>query len=91
MEFLEIVKARYSCRAFKDCLIDEKDLDYILEAGRLAPSSLGLEPWFFMWCKMLRRSKKLHKLPIIKAMLSNVERLLSLLRAWILGNILRVS
>ncbi|MCI5968778.1 nitroreductase family protein [Helicobacter sp.] len=47
MEFLETIKARYSCRAFKETLIDEKILDSILEAGRLASSSLGLEPWMF--------------------------------------------
>ncbi|WDL72328.1 nitroreductase family protein [Helicobacter winghamensis] len=59
MEFLEIVKARYSCRAFKDCLIDEKDLDYILEAGRLAPSSLGLEPWFFYVVQDVKKKQEI--------------------------------
>lgn len=47
MDFLEIVKERYSCRAFKECEVDANHLDFILEAGRLAPSSLGLEPWRF--------------------------------------------
>ena len=46
-EFLDIVKARYSCRNFKDSTMDAKVLENILEAGRLAPSSLGLEPWRF--------------------------------------------
>lgn len=46
-EFLDIVKARYSCRNFKDSAIKQEDLEYILEAGRLSPSSLGLEPWKF--------------------------------------------
>ncbi|WP_300926318.1 nitroreductase family protein, partial [Helicobacter rodentium] len=46
-EFLDIVKARYSCRNFKDSAIKQEDLEYILEAGRLSPSSLGLEPWRF--------------------------------------------
>lgn len=46
-EFLDIVKARYSCRNFKDSAINANILENILEAGRLAPSSLGLEPWCF--------------------------------------------
>ena len=43
--FKQIILERYSCRSFKDSTIDEKSLEYILEAGRLSPSSLGLEPW----------------------------------------------
>jgi nitroreductase len=48
-EFMRLLEFRYACKLF-----DEKrplaraDLDYILEAGRLAPSSLGLEPWRFL-------------------------------------------
>lgn len=47
MEFSKIINMRYACRSFKDSKIQQKDLDFILEAGRLAPSSLGLEPWKF--------------------------------------------
>lgn len=28
--------------------VEQSDLDYILEAGRLSPSSVGLEPWRFI-------------------------------------------
>ncbi len=45
--FKQIILERYSCRSFKDCPILEESLKYILEAGRLSPSSLGLEPWRF--------------------------------------------
>ena len=45
--FKQIVTERYSCRSFKDSAIDKESLEYILEAGRLSPSSLGLEPWRF--------------------------------------------
>ncbi|ULG74552.1 NAD(P)H-dependent oxidoreductase [Macrococcus brunensis] len=31
-----------------DKKIEQADLDYILEAGRLSPSSVGLEPWRFI-------------------------------------------
>ncbi len=46
-EFLEIIQNRYSCRNFTQEKVSEADLDFILEAGRLSPSSLGLEPWRF--------------------------------------------
>lgn len=45
--FQKIVEQRYACREFSDDSISKEQLDYILEAGRLSPSSLGLEPWRF--------------------------------------------
>jgi len=48
-EFMRILQFRHACKLF-----DEKqrlaraDIDYVLEAGRLSPSSLGLEPWRFL-------------------------------------------
>lgn len=45
--FQKIILERYSCRSFKDSAIQKESLEYILESGRLSPSSLGLEPWRF--------------------------------------------
>ncbi len=45
--FQKIILERYSCRSFKDSTIQKESLEYILESGRLSPSSLGLEPWCF--------------------------------------------
>lgn len=45
--FQKIILERYSCRSFKDSTIPKESLEYILESGRLSPSSLGLEPWRF--------------------------------------------
>ncbi|MBX7490083.1 nitroreductase family protein [Helicobacter turcicus] len=59
MDFLEIVNARYSCRNFKDSAISAKDLDFILETGRLAPSSLGLEPWIFYVVQDPKKKKEI--------------------------------
>ncbi|PAF54568.1 hypothetical protein BKH42_01290 [Helicobacter sp. 13S00482-2] len=48
-EILDIIKRRYSCRDFdRDKKISLEDFEVILEAGRFAPSSLGLEPWKFV-------------------------------------------
>lgn len=48
---LELFKNRFSCREFKDEALKDSDLHEILEAARLSPSSLGLEPWKFYLVK----------------------------------------
>lgn len=46
---LDIFRRRYACHAFQaDRAIAREDLDIILEAGRLSPSSFGLEHWKFV-------------------------------------------
>jgi len=44
MTFLELAKARYSVRAFKDTPIEQEKLDLILEAGRVAPTACNNQP-----------------------------------------------
>lgn len=39
MEFSEVIKSRYSCKKFDGRKINEEQLNYILEAGRLAPTA----------------------------------------------------
>lgn len=48
-EILDLFRRRYACHAFlTDRAITQADLDVILEAGRLSPSSFGLEHWKFL-------------------------------------------
>ena len=47
MNFLELVKNRYSCRAYKSLNVEKEKLDYILECVRLAPSAVNKQPWRF--------------------------------------------
>lgn len=56
--FIGALQFRFACKLFDESRrIAPDDLNYILEAGRLSPSSLGLEPWRFMVVQdsMLRR------------------------------------
>lgn len=47
--FLDILHKRYACKRFNNSKkVSEQDRDYILEAGRLSPSSIGLEHWKFL-------------------------------------------
>ena len=47
MDFLELVKNRYSCRAYKPLDVEKEILDYILECVRFAPSAVNKQPWRF--------------------------------------------
>lgn len=47
--FLKAMKERYACKEFDITKkISNEDFDFILEAGRLSPSSFGFEPWQFL-------------------------------------------
>ena len=48
-EYMEALHSRHATKLFDTTKsIDEDDLTYILEAGRLSPSSFGIEPWQFL-------------------------------------------
>ncbi len=48
-EILKSFNFRYACKEFDpEKKISKEDFDFILETGRLSPSSLGLEPWRFV-------------------------------------------
>ncbi len=44
MAFMDLVKERYSSRKYRDEPVPREDIDYILEAGRLAPTGKNLQP-----------------------------------------------
>ncbi|MDD5365418.1 MAG: NAD(P)H-dependent oxidoreductase [Gallionellaceae bacterium] len=48
-KILDLFRRRYACHSFlHDRAIAQADLDTVLEAGRLSPSSFGLEHWKFL-------------------------------------------
>lgn len=47
-EILSAIHQRYACRSFASELVAGSDLQSILEAGRIAPSGFGMEPWRFV-------------------------------------------
>jgi nitroreductase len=46
---LQLIKDRWSPRAFSEEPISEKDIHILLEAGRWAASSNNLQPWRIIW------------------------------------------
>ena len=47
MNFLELTKNRYSCRAYKPLDVEKEKLDYVMECVRYAPSAVNYQPWKF--------------------------------------------
>lgn len=44
MDFLELVRERYSCRSFSTKKVEKEKIEKILEAARLAPTARNLQP-----------------------------------------------
>ena len=60
MSLINTIKKRRSVKAFQPKYnINQNKLNKILEAGRMAPSIYGLEPWFFLTIKNKSIIKKL--------------------------------
>lgn len=59
-DILNIFHARYACKNFDSARkISQEDFAYILEAGRLSPSSFGFEPWKLLVIQSPRLREKL--------------------------------
>ncbi len=51
-QILDAANFRFACRDYdKNKKISDEDFNFILEIGRLSPSSFGLEPWKFLVIK----------------------------------------
>ena len=48
MNFLELVKKRYSARDYSPKAVEQEKVDYILECARRAPSAVNHQPWQFI-------------------------------------------
>ncbi len=48
MTLLELAKKRCSIRQYSSTPVEKEDLDYVLEATRLAPSAVNFQPWVFL-------------------------------------------
>ena len=59
MTFLELAKARYSVRKFKNDMIEDAKLEAILEAGRVAPTACNFQPQKVYVVKSEENRKKL--------------------------------
>lgn len=59
MDIHQIIKNRYSVRAYKPDPVPEKSLEKVLQAGRLAPSGKNMQPWKFIVVQDENKRKEL--------------------------------
>jgi nitroreductase len=57
VEFKDLMQTRFACKKYKDQIVDDEIINYILDCGRLTPSSFGFEAWSFH----VVINKELHK------------------------------
>lgn len=58
-KFLKAMRDRYACKEFDPAKkITVEDFEYILEVGRLSPSSFGFEPWKFLVVQDIKKREK---------------------------------
>ena len=61
MDFLELVRQRFSCRGFSDKKVENEKIEKILEAARLAPTARNFQPQRIL---VLTEEEQLKKLNI---------------------------
>ena len=62
MDFKELIRARYSCRAYRDDPVEEEKLAAVLEAARLAPTACNRQAFRLYVVPTAHRHEALHRL-----------------------------
>lgn len=62
MDFSELVKARYSARAYKPDPVEDEKLQKVLEAARMAPTACNLQPMQFIVVHTRGREEELRRI-----------------------------
>lgn len=73
---LNLIKSRKSVRKYQDKHISDNDLRTILEAGRLAPSWMNVQPWEFILIKSEENKALLSQLSIGQGHVKNADALI---------------
>ena len=45
--FLDLAKKRFSCRSYKNKVVEKTKVIEVIEAARIAPSANNFQPWYF--------------------------------------------
>jgi len=59
MDFFDVVKNRYSTRAYQDRPVEEEKIFQVIEAARLAPSASNRQEWRFIVVRDLEKRQAL--------------------------------
>lgn len=61
MDFLELVRKRFSARSYTSDKVEQDKMDYIIECARLAPSAVNYQPWHFIVVGSEEQKQKLRR------------------------------
>ena len=59
MSFFDLAKSRFSARKYTEEPVEEEKLMQVLEAGRIAPSAVNFQPWYFIVVRDEQMRKKI--------------------------------
>jgi nitroreductase len=62
MEFSELIRARYSARAYRPDPVEEEKLEAVLEAARLAPTAANRQPFQLIVIRTVGREAELKRI-----------------------------
>jgi len=62
MTFQDLIKKRYSVRGYKSDPVDDRELELVLEAARLAPTACNLQPFRFVILRTAGRQDELKRI-----------------------------
>ncbi|MGB2551654.1 NAD(P)H-dependent oxidoreductase [Campylobacter sp. MOP51] len=80
MDFLEAMNFRHACKIFdENKKISDDEFDLILEAGRLSPSSTGLEQWDFLVVQNADLRQKIREVSWNQVQMTSCSHLLVIL------------
>ena len=61
MSFLNLARSRYSSRKYEGKPVSDGDLEYVLEAGRVAPSACNSQPWMIFAATSKEQRVRIHE------------------------------
>lgn len=80
MPMEEIINERYACREFDmQRSVPQEDIHFILDAARLAPSSLALEPWQFLVVQKPQQKEEIAQIAYGQSYIKNCNFIVILL------------
>jgi len=62
MDFLELVRSRYSVRAYQPQAVEEEKLEEVLEAARMAPTAVNYQPIQFIVIHTAGREEEMRRI-----------------------------
>lgn len=62
MDFVDVMTKRFSVRSYKNHPVESEKIESVLNAGRIAPSAVNYQPWFFIVVMEKEGREKLNRI-----------------------------